>query len=117
MALKKILAGAEDEDQRFRLTWAMDGLKAKANPVKVDESVLKRYAGDYGERKVRYKKGELFYRRKGPEYRLISLNDRLFQVEGLDYFRIEFVMDASGNVTQLVGIYDDGYRDPSDRTR
>jgi len=41
------------------------------------------------------------------------LKENLFAVESLDYFRIEMIMDEQGNVSELVGLYDDGRKEPS----
>jgi len=116
MALEKLLRTAEEE-QKFQLNWAIDGLRAKLNPVEVDVENMKKYAGNYGERKVKFENGELFYQRTGPEYKLIPLKETLFAVEGFDYFRIEFVIDGNGNVTKLIGLYDNGLKDPSKRIK
>jgi len=37
-------------------------------------------------------------------------------VEGLDYFRVEFVV-KDGQAVELVGLYDNGDRQPSPRTK
>jgi len=117
MALEKSLKEAKAENQIFQTNWAIDGLRAKLHPVEVDQKILKKYAGDYGERKVQFENGELFYQRTGPKFRLIPLKENLFAVEGLDSFRIEFVMDAAGRGTELIGLYDIGYKDSSKRIK
>jgi hypothetical protein len=116
MALEKQLKTAKDEGRRFQITWAIDGLRAKLEPVQVDESVLAEYAGVYGERRVWLENGALYYQRSGPKYQLIPLSDRLFALEGLDRFRIEFILDEHGRAVELVGHYDDGMMDVSVRT-
>lgn len=116
MALMRLLPKA-GEEQKYHLNWAIDGLKAQFEPVKVDKSILKKYAGDYGERKIRLKNGELFYQRTGPSYKLVPMTKTIFAVEGLPSFRIEFIADSDGPANQLVGLYDDGLKDPSRRTR
>jgi hypothetical protein len=70
----------------------------------------------YGERKVTFENGALFYQRTGPKYRLVSLTEALFAAEGLDYFRVEFVV-KDGKAVELVGLYDTGEREPSPRTK
>ena len=37
-------------------------------------------------------------------------------MEGLDYFRVEFVV-KDGKVVELIGLYDNGDRQPSPRTK
>jgi hypothetical protein len=70
----------------------------------------------YGERKVTFENGVLQYERTGPKYRLIPLTETLFAVEGLDYFRVEFVVKG-GKAVELIGLYDNGERQPSPRTK
>lgn len=115
MALQK-LPGNTDAARRFEINWAVDGLNMRLHPLTVDEVILKKYAGTYGERSVRFENGDLLYKRTGPIYKLIPITDTLFAVEGLDDFRIRFVMDEEGNVTELVGLHSDGTEDPSRRT-
>lgn len=116
MALEKILEKSQDDDQRFKATWAIDAARAKLEPVNLDEKSLEKYVGEYGERKITYENGDLFYQRTGPKYRLIPLKEDLFALEGLDYFRIEMTTDKKGNANALIGLYDDGRKDPSKRT-
>ncbi len=117
MALKKIIGEAPHADQKFRINWAIDGVRARLESISIDEVLLKKYAGQYGERKITYENGELFYQRTGPKYRLIPLKENLFALEDLDYFRIEITTDKKGNVTELVGIYDNGRKDISPRNQ
>jgi hypothetical protein len=53
--------------------------------------------------------------RNGPKFRLIPLTEVLFAAEGLDYFRVEFVL-KQGKAVELIGLYDNGEREPSPRT-
>jgi len=77
---------------------------------------LKLYAGEYGDRKVTFENGVLNYQRTGPKYRLVPLTENLFAVEGLEYFRVEFVV-RDGKAVGLNGLYDNGERQPSARTK
>ena len=116
MALEKQLKSAEDEDRRFQINWALDGLRAKLEPVELDPTILRKYAGTYGDRTIRLDDGILYYQRAGPQYRLIPLGKRLFRLEGVEHLRIEFVLDESGQVKELVRHYDNGMTDISLRT-
>jgi len=113
MALEKRLEEVENDNERFHVTWAVDGLRAKLEPVEIDEATLSRYAGTYGERTVRLEDGVLYYQRTGPAFRLIPLKERFFALEGLDRFRAEFVLDESGRAKELIGHYDNGMIDVS----
>ena len=116
MAVEKLAAKAADPQTKGEFEWILIGLKAKTGPPRVDEKTLKTYTGVYGERKITFENGALFYQRTGPKYRLIPLTGTLFAVEGLDYFRVEFVV-KDGQAVELVGLYTNGDRQPSPRTK
>ncbi len=116
LAVEKLAARAAEPQQKAELEWILVGLKAKTAPPRVAEKTLMTYAGVYEERKVTFENGALFYQRTGPKYRLVPLTGTLFAVEGLDYFRVEFVV-KDGKAVELIGLYDDGERQPSKRTK
>jgi hypothetical protein len=115
LAIEKLAAKTTDPQRKTQYEWILTGLKAKANPARVDEKTLKSYAGVYGERKITFENGSLYYQRIGPKYRIVPMTTTLFFVEGLEFFRIEFVV-KNGKAVELIGLYDDGQREPSPRT-
>jgi hypothetical protein len=114
MAVEKLAARSSVPEQTAQYEWILTGIKAKASPPKVDYKILKTYAGVYGERKITFENGALYYQRIGPKYRLVPMTATLFVVEGLEYFRVEFVV-KDGKAVELVGLYEDGRREPSPR--
>jgi hypothetical protein len=116
MALEAQLSKVDDDAQIYRVNWALDGLRAATTPVTISDEIAQSYVGTYGERIITRENGWLHYQRTGPKYALRPLSEVLFQVEGLDYFRIRFTRNSEGHVSGLVGIYDDGRMDPSPRT-
>ncbi|NNE07630.1 MAG: S41 family peptidase [Gemmatimonadetes bacterium] len=115
-ALVNLMDGA-DNDRKHALQWSLDGYRARRNPVVLSESAALAYAGKYGPRNVRLEGGALYYQRTGrPEIRMIPLGDDRFSLEGLDFFRIEFVRDDTGRVVEFVGRYQDGRSDSNPRT-
>jgi hypothetical protein len=101
---------------KSRFSWLAENVKLMSENVTVDENVLKSYAGTYEDRVVTYENGKLYYQRKGrPKFAMIPFADDSFYFAEIDYFRIKFVKDASGNVTELTGMYDDGHNDKSVR--
>lgn len=91
--------------------WALTGLKARQNPSTVDEATMRSYAGTYGPRVISFENGQLYYQRTGnAKYKLRALSKDIFEPEGLDYFRIRFVVE-NNKVTALEGLYDDGRND------
>lgn len=116
MAVEKLAAKAADPERKAEFEWILAGEKAKQTPPQVDAKILKTYAGVYGERKITFENGALFYQRTGPKYRLIPMTATLFALDGLDSFRVEFVI-KDGKAVELMGLYDNGERDPSPRTK
>jgi hypothetical protein len=116
MAVEKLAAKATDPERKAEFDWILAGEKAKQTPARVEAKVLKTYAGVYDERKVTFENGALFYQRTGPKYRLLPMTETLFALDGLDTFRIEFVI-KDGKAVELVGHYDTGDRDSSPRAK
>jgi len=116
LALEKLAAKAADPQRKAALEWTLAAVKAKAHPAAVDEGTLKSYVGVYGERKITLDGGSLYYQRIGPKYRLIPMTPTMFLADGLDNFRVEFTL-KDGAVVALVGLYDDGRREPSPRSK
>lgn len=117
-ALKKLSEKTEDPDRQAKLKWAIDGKNVKLNPVTVEDSQLQKYAGQYGPRKFWVEDGVLYYQREDrPKYALIPMGDHRFMLEGLDYFRIQFVADANGEVNEMIGQYDNGRTDGHKRDK
>ncbi len=116
MAVEKLAAKATDSQIKAGYEWILVQERAKQDPPRVSEKTLKTYVGVYGERKVTFENGTIFYQRTGPKYKLIPLTPTLFALDGLDSFRVEFVI-KDGKVVELMGLYDNGERDPSPRTK
>jgi hypothetical protein len=111
-ALEKLLEKAKDPQREAELKWAIEGKKVLLNPVKIEPKNLKIYVGQYGPRKIWMENGDLCYQREDrPKYKLIPMGNHWFMLEGLDYFRIQFIMDEKGKATELVGHYSSGTTD------
>jgi hypothetical protein len=117
-ALKKLSEKIKDPDRQAKFKWAIDGKNAKLNPVTVEASELQKYAGQYGPRKFWVEDGTLYYQREDrPKYALIPMGNHWFMLEGLDYFRIEFLPDQTGQINELIGHYDGGQTDSNKRSK
>lgn len=116
-ALEKQLEGVEGGPVAFAYEWAIENLQAKLNPVEVSESVLESYAGQYGPRRLWVEDGALMYQRdEGQARQAKPMTATLFNFHNLDYFRLEVVLDDSGNPVKLVGHYDNGRTDENERS-
>ena len=120
LALEKLAAKAGDPETRSTYEtlrdWLVVSAAAKTSPPRLDAKTLTTYAGIYGDRKVTFEKGELYYQRTGPKYRMIPLTPTVFALDGLDSFRMHFVV-RDGKAVEIVGISDVGRRDASARTK
>ncbi len=100
------------------IPWVKDLIEAEENPVNVEKALLAKYAGDYGPRHVRLKEGRLYYQRDGrPEYKLVPLTQDTFALEDYGVFRLRFVIEESGEVTKVIGLYLGGRTDESARDK
>lgn len=116
-ALKKLRDGRPSQQSKAMFNWAIDGLAATLQSVTVDNALLQKYAGKYGPRTIILENGVLFYQREGrPKFKMVPMTQDTFTLEGLSNFRLKFVTNSSGAVSEVVGLYNDGHTDISPRT-
>lgn len=117
LALETLSKNSKDERQSNSLKWQIESLTATMNEIELDNTLLKSYSGHYGDRKIYYENGKLFYQRNGRQkFELTPMSEDTFMIKDVGYFRVKFVKDSSGNVTELIGLYDDGKTDSSLRS-
>jgi hypothetical protein len=64
-----------------------------------------------------YENGSLWWQRGGSKIRAVPMTaDTLMLDDGMDILRFRIEKDASGKVTGLTGLYDDGRTDASPRS-
>lgn len=114
MALEKLASAAKTPEDKVEVEWALAGVKAKLNPIQVDEPTMQLYAGTYEDRKVTFENGALYYQRVGPKYKLIPMTQTLFGLDSDLEFRLEFVVE-NGKAVKVIGHYI-GDSDESKRT-
>jgi hypothetical protein len=107
-ALEKLVANTKDKDDKFTYNWYINSLKIELNPIQVEPSILKSYAGKYGPRTVTFEKGELYYQLEGrPKYKMIPMSKELFIIKGIPSYRVKFITE-NGEVKSFIGLYDNG---------
>ncbi len=117
LALEKLAAKTKDEQQKRTYNWMTESLNAVLNAPVIDDNTLKNYAGTYNDRTITYEGGKLYYQRRGRQkYQMTPMTEDTFMFRDIEYFRLKFVKDALGNVTEVNGLYDDGHQDKSKRT-
>ncbi len=117
LALENIRNRSDDEKEKRNLSWIIESLNASMNDIDISSVQLKDYAGKYGDRKVFYENGVLYYQRSGRQkFELTPMSEDTFMLKEIEFFRIRFEKDSSGKVTGLTGLYDDGKTDNSPRS-
>jgi hypothetical protein len=115
LALEKRLDKEENKEIRNSLSWIIDGINAKKNPVTLDEKTMKSYVGTYGPRKIILENGQLYYQRENrPKMKMIPMKDDQFMFDDIDYFRLKFIKEGN-NVVALEGNYDNGRTDRNEK--
>jgi hypothetical protein len=117
MALQNRLKKSKDEDDKKRISWALETLKALHSPLTLQAETLKSYVGQYGDRVITLENDQLIYSRGTSRKRLIAVDNDRFVVEGLDHFRLQFQRDGKGRLMSLSGLYADGRTDKSERSK
>jgi len=118
-ALKRLHDKATSEDRRRVLTWELETQESEQHPAQVDPAAVQKYTGTYGPRKVTLDNGEMFYQREGrPRYHMIPMTPATFRLDApeMGNFRLKFLANEQGTVTEVVGLYSDGREDHSPRT-
>ena len=116
-ALEDLSGKVKDKELINKYNWIIGSLKAALSKPETDENTLKYFAGIYNDRIISFENGKLFYQRSGRQkFEMIPMTEDTFMLKDLEFFRIQFAKDSSGNVTELIGLYDDGHKDISART-
>jgi hypothetical protein len=116
LALEKLIKNETDEEAKLGLKWVHEGLKAKLNPVLIDEKTMKSYVGVYGPRKITLENGELFYQREDrPKMKMIPMNEDTFMFDDIEYFRLKVILE-NGKAVAVEGHYDNGRTDQNNKT-
>ncbi len=117
LALQNLAEKTKDPKKKSGYEWMIVSLQAVMDPVKIEENILKSYAGTYDKRIITFENGILYYTgRSKIKYQLIPIDESTFMLKDLSEFRVKFVKDGTGKVTELIGIYDDGHTDKSARS-
>ena len=117
VALDSLMRKTDNQEKKIAYQWSLDALKAKSNPVVLEESVMKKYAGVYEVRTITYENGSLYYQREGrPKFRMIPMNETTFMFDDLGYFRLRIVVE-NGKAVAIEGLYDNGHTDKNLRTK
>ncbi len=103
IALEKMMKAAPDGEAKAPFQWALNDLKAKSEPAKVEEAVLKKYVGRYAEGEIALENGQLYILAGGMKLRLIPLSPTYFVPEDDSEIQVEFVLAEAGKEYEAIG--------------
>ena len=119
--LEKIGQAEEDKVEPGIIEWNLAHARALENPEKLEAEYMKKLAGDYPPRHITYRDGRLYYFREAgtyPEPRLlVAMSKDTFVLEGGVGFRFKIEFDENGDPLKVVGVYEDGRRDETLRSK
>jgi hypothetical protein len=102
-----VMSKGEDAQARADAEWEMPALQARINPVRVAPEELKRLAGTYGEREVRWTEDGLTVQRADrPAIRLSPMGGGLFAAAGNGDVRFRFMGESTETLTLEVTFRD-----------
>jgi len=110
-ALEKLIEKTEDEGKKQRWQWALDGIKAKLEPQKVQEEILKKYVGLYTRGIVTLEGVHLFFKAGPQKFKMIPLSETYFILDGWADVRVEFVFDDKAKEYAIKACFADGRSD------
>ena len=117
LALEKIKSNTPSDKMKNSYEWLIASLSATLEVPDLNTEILKNYAGTYSDRKVFYENGKLYYQRNNRQkFELTPMTEDTFMIKDVEYFRLKFEKDSSGNITSITGMYDDGKTDKSPRS-
>jgi retinol-binding protein 3 len=104
------IASLKDTNKIKAIEWSKTILEAKIHPPGVDTLTLKTYTGKFGDETFTYNNGALYMKgRNGKTSRLVALSQTTFKQEDIDYYKLEFIKNAAGQVDQVLVTFNDGY--------
>jgi C-terminal processing protease CtpA/Prc len=108
LALEKLMEETEDEGRKRQLNWALDGIKARSDPAKIQLETLQKYVGKYTRGEVNLIGGQLFIQAGSQKLGLIPLSKTYFIVDGWSDIRVEFSYDEKREAYEIISHFSDG---------
>ena len=107
-ALENLLKKVDDEGKIRQLSWALDGIKARLEPVEVQPDILKKYVGKYTRGEVTLREGQLFMQAGPRKFKMIPLKETYFVLDGEPNIRVEFTFNDQSKLYEIIGHFPDG---------
>jgi hypothetical protein len=117
LACRKLAAREKAPGFKALNEWQAADCEAALNPPVLTAATLRSYVGTYGPRTISLERGVLFYSREGrPKRKMIPVGKDLFRVEGVESFRIRFVIEGN-RVVAVEAVSPAGVIDPQSKER
>jgi hypothetical protein len=105
-ALDQLIRQCKDDRLKRLLDWDLEIANNHYYPKIVQDSILSRYTGQYGDRAFALKDGSLVYSRQGlSSTRLLPITENRFRLD--DLIKFEFRIDEKGCSSSVVVFYRD----------
>lgn len=117
IALEKLIEKTEDEAKKAALSWALDGIKAQTEPLKIDEAILNEYVGKYTRGEVVLTNGQLYFVAGLTKMPMIPLTEKYFLLEGESDIRVEFMRDETTGDYNIIAHFSDGGQEVVNRVK
>jgi hypothetical protein len=102
-ALERLIQVCQDDTRKQELDWDLEITHNTYTPFILDEAILARYVGLYGDRTIGLAGGALTYSRQGGAWKLIPLGVNRFLCP--DWLKLEFALDEHGQALSVRLIY------------
>lgn len=110
------LADAVTEQERFNWNWQLELTRSLNEPMSSDSLLLKSYVGEYGERRLTWERGKLYYQREGrPKFELVPMSRLKLLPLNNSYFKVELMETPAGTRSRLRVYYQDGRVEEADK--
>jgi len=116
-ALEKLMEKTDDKGKKRQLNWALDGIKAKVEPAKVDQEILRKYVGKYTRGEVSLKEGGLFIQAGPRLFKMIPLSETYFVLDEGPSIRVEFTFNDNSKEYEIISHFPDGRKEVVKRVK
>lgn len=90
-ALECLVSHSQDEKDKSKYNWYLEGLKAGLNPLTINPGILPSYVGSYESNDISLKDNALYFKRGGrAEQRMTPITEEYFLIEDEDDMRARF---------------------------
>lgn len=108
-ALKGLLKSDHPTEKSTILEWSLSSVEAGIQPIQINETKLKSYAGQYGDITIQMREGTLVYQRNGRRpYRLVPIGVDLFKA-GKNTMFVQYARDEHDEISGVTTTFNDGY--------